>query len=134
LNDRRISVSHQTELSKALVAVGLAPNLSRDSNEIRSLIQLLMESQAVRRLGSAALNLCYVACGRLDGFWASSLKLWDIAAGVLIVREAGGVVSDLQGQDSHALGGALIAASTRPLQNRIGIALQNPPDDSPKGA
>lgn len=134
LNDRRISVSHQTELSKALVAVGLAPNLSRDSSELRSLIHLLLESQAVRRLGSAALNLCYVACGRLDGFWASSLKLWDIAAGVLIVREAGGVVSDIKGQDSQALGGALIAASTRHLQNRIGIALQNPPDDSPTGA
>jgi myo-inositol-1(or 4)-monophosphatase len=93
-----------------------------------------MESQAVRRLGSAALNLCYVACGRLDGFWASSLKIWDIAAGVLIVREAGGVVSDLKGQDSHALGGALIAASTRTLQDRIGIALENPPDNSPKKA
>jgi hypothetical protein len=51
-----------------------------------------------------------------------------------LLREAGGVVSDLQGQDSHALGGALIAASTRPLQNRIGIALQNPPDDTPKRA
>jgi myo-inositol-1(or 4)-monophosphatase len=134
LNDRRISVSHQTELSQALVAVGLAPNLSRDSYELRSLIHLLMESQAVRRLGSAALNLCYVACGRLDGFWASSLKIWDIAAGVLIVREAGGVVSDLKGQDSHALGGALIAASTRTLQDRIGIALENPPDNSPKKA
>ena len=129
LNGRPISASQQTELSHALVAVGLAPNLSHDSIEIRNLVDMLLECQALRRLGSAALNLCYVGCGRFDGFWAGSLKLWDIAAGVLIVREAGGVVSDLQGQDSHALCGALIAASTRELQQRISAVLNCPKGD-----
>ena len=119
LNDRTIQTSSQIELSRSLVAAGLSPNLREDSIEIRNLSRMLLASQGLRRLGSAALNLCYVACGRLDGYWGGTLKLWDIAAGVLIVREAMGVVTDFGGDDQRALGGALIAASTRQLQQQI---------------
>lgn len=119
LNDRPIRTSAQSELSQSLVAAGLSPNLKEGSVEIRNVNRMLLASQGLRRLGSAALNLCYVACGRLDGYWGGTLKLWDIAAGVLLVREAQGVVTDTQGDDQRALEGALIAASTRALQRQI---------------
>lgn len=123
LNDGTIQTSSQIELSRSLVAAGLSPNLREDSIEIRNLTRMLLASQGLRRLGSAALNLCYVACGRLDGYWGGTLKLWDIAAGVLIVREAMGVVTDFGGDDQRALGGALIAASTRQLQQQIALVI-----------
>ncbi len=119
LNDRPIAPSQRTEISQALVAAGLSPNLTRESPEIRNLVSMLLTSRSIRRLGSAALNLCYVACSRLDGYWGGTLQIWDIAAGVLIVREAGGVVTDYQGDDRGALDGALIATSTRQLQKQI---------------
>ncbi|MFM7517327.1 MAG: inositol monophosphatase family protein [Pirellula sp.] len=119
LNDRSIRTSAQSELSQSLVAAGLSPNLKEGSIEIRNVNRMLLASQGLRRLGSAALNLCYVACGRLDGYWGGTLKLWDIAAGVLLVREAQGVVTDTKGDDQRALEGALIAASTRDLQRQI---------------
>jgi len=119
LNDRPIRTSAQSELSQSLVAAGLSPNLKEGSVEIRNVNRMLLASQGLRRLGSAALNLCYVACGRLDGYWGGTLKLWDIAAGVLLVREAQGVVTDTKGDDQRALEGALIAASTRALQRQI---------------
>lgn len=119
LNDRSIRTSAQSELSQSLVAAGLSPNLKEGSIEIRNVNRMLLATQGLRRLGSAALNLCYVACGRLDGYWGGTLKLWDIAAGVLLVREAQGVVTDTKGDDERALEGALIAASTRQLQQQI---------------
>jgi myo-inositol-1(or 4)-monophosphatase len=119
LNDKPIHTSQENNLSMALVAAGLSPNLRQDSPEIQQVVRMLLACQGLRRLGSAALNLCYVACGRLDGYWGGTLKIWDIAAGVLIVRESGGVVSDFHGQDDQALGGALIAAATRPLQHSM---------------
>src|SRR3546814_5127165 len=69
------------------------------------------EVSGIRRFGSAALDLAWVAAGRFDGFWESDLKLWDVAAGILLVREAGGFISDFRGGDSAVERGEIIAAS-----------------------
>jgi myo-inositol-1(or 4)-monophosphatase len=73
--------------------------------------RFLSESRSVRRLGSAALDLCYVAAGRFDGFWEQGLHPWDIAAGVLLVREAGGRVTDLGGGDLDLRSGRILATN-----------------------
>jgi myo-inositol-1(or 4)-monophosphatase len=97
LNGRPIRASNCQRLSAAMVAVSFSPNVPRGSIEITRFIEVLHAAQATRRLGSAALNLCYLAAGRLDSYWATSLAAWDIAAGVLILREAGGIVTDIRG-------------------------------------
>jgi myo-inositol-1(or 4)-monophosphatase len=71
----------------------------------------LMRAQGIRRDGSAALNLCYLACGRFDGFWESHLSPWDMAAGVLIVREAGGRVTGFTGEEFHVEGPRILASN-----------------------
>jgi myo-inositol-1(or 4)-monophosphatase len=98
LNGRKIQVSITDSLIRSLLATGFPYDrkISQKNNLIH-FQNLLMASQEVRRDGSAALDLCYVACGRLDGFWELKLKPWDVAAGSLIVREAGGMISDFGG-------------------------------------
>lgn len=97
LNGKAIHTSAVRDLSQALVAASFAAKVEAQSKEIDQFVAALLHCQAVRRTGSAALNLCYVAAGRLDAFWALSTKAWDVAAGVLLVEEAGGVVSRLDG-------------------------------------
>jgi myo-inositol-1(or 4)-monophosphatase len=80
---------------------------------------MLYECQALRRLGSAALNLCYVAQGGLDGYWATSVKIWDIAAGVLVVREAGGIITSIDGQPLEIQEAKFIAAATEKLHKQM---------------
>jgi myo-inositol-1(or 4)-monophosphatase len=98
LNGRGIKVSDVADLDRSLLATGF-PYDVRESpvNNIAHFRHFLTRAQAVRRCGSAAMDLCYVACGRFDGFWELKLKPWDHAAGSLIVREAGGRVSDFDG-------------------------------------
>lgn len=97
LNGQRFEVSGETELEKSLLAVSFPPNLEADSPDLAAFLQVATRCQAVRRTGSAALNLAYVACGRLDAHWAHFIYPWDSAAGVLLVREAGGVVTASRG-------------------------------------
>ncbi len=98
LNNKRIRVSSTTTLVESLVVTGFPYNIrSNPDNAIQHFTNFLMEAQAVRRLGSAALDLCYVAAGRFDGFWEVSLNPWDMAAGVLLVQEAGGKFTDFRG-------------------------------------
>ena len=78
-----------------------------------------MRIQAFRRLGSAALNLCYVAAGRLDAYWAPRVHSWDVAAGVLLVREAGGVVSSQSGTEFDLFNPNIVAASNPPLHQSL---------------
>ena len=95
LNDRRLRVSGRRELSEAVIGCGV-PHLGRGDHG-RFLVQLrnvMSEVVGVRRMGAAALDLAYVASGRLDGFWEETLSAWDVAAGILMIREAGGFVSD----------------------------------------
>ncbi|MFH1407111.1 MAG: inositol monophosphatase family protein [Candidatus Omnitrophota bacterium] len=97
LNGRRITVSKTGKLKRALLATGFAYSLRRYNINLRHFKNFLMRTQAVRRAGSAALDLCYVACGRFDGFWELDLKPWDTAAGKLIVEEGGGRISSFKG-------------------------------------
>lgn len=98
LNGKPIHVSRVSTLIESMLVTGF-PYTVRDNPEeiIRHFGSFLVEAQAIRRLGSAALDLCYVAAGRLDGFWEASLNPWDMAAGVLIAEEAGGKFTDFRG-------------------------------------
>lgn len=97
LNRRRIAVSDVRRLRHSFLATGFSYGITRKDRNISHFRKLLPETMAIRRAGSAALDLCYVACGRFDGFWEMSLHPWDIAAGILLVREAGGRVTSLCG-------------------------------------
>lgn len=98
LNGRKISVTETVKLQEALLVTGFAYTRTDEDHKQMASQQLFMKfnnyCHGVRRDGSAALDLCYVACGRLDGFWEYGLKVWDVVAGSVIVREAGGLVSD----------------------------------------
>jgi myo-inositol-1(or 4)-monophosphatase len=97
LNDQKIQVSRAKRLADCLVSTGF-PSRKRSQNvNIHFYHQLAMATHGVRRGGSAALDLAYVTCGRLDGFWEFGLNPWDLAAGTVLVTEAGGVVSDMRG-------------------------------------
>ena len=102
LNGRRIHVSKVKSLRKSFLATGFSYGITRKDRNIVYFRKLLVATQAIRRAGSAALDLCYVACGRFDGFWEMNLHPWDSAAGHLIVGEAGGTVTRFDGRDySH---------------------------------
>jgi len=119
LNGRSIHTSRVSELSEALAAVGFPPSVQRDSPDLQVFLEAVLHCQAIRRTGSVALNLCYLAAGRFDLVWGFSTKVWDVAAGVLIIREAGGVVSGPDGgtfilEDAHFL-----AAANQPLHEQL---------------
>ncbi len=104
LNDRKIRVSERKELAGAILATGFAPReRARTGAQLDCIRELLRDAEDVRRGGSAALDLAYVAAGRVDGYFEAGLKPWDVAAGVLLVREAGGKVSDFRGASTGPL-------------------------------
>ena len=112
LNGRPIKVSPAEKLSKSLLVTGFPfRSLDRLDPYLASFRSLILASSGIRRDGSAALDLAYVACGRYDGFWEMSLSPWDVAAGSLLVREAGGVVTDFQGREDYLESGDIIAAT-----------------------
>jgi myo-inositol-1(or 4)-monophosphatase len=118
LNDEKIRVSRARRLADSLVSTGF-PSRKRSQNvNIHFYHQLAMETHGVRRGGSAALDLSYVACGRLDAFWEFGLNPWDLAAGTLLVTEAGGVVSDMRGQD-HSLKSAHLLVNNGLIHQEI---------------
>ena len=97
LNGRRVRVSTVDDLNSAMLCTGFPYNVRERPNFAREFANFTMTAQAVRRDGSAAIDLAYVACGRFDGFWEDGLNAWDVAAGVLLIEEAGGRVSDFNG-------------------------------------
>jgi myo-inositol-1(or 4)-monophosphatase len=97
LNGKAIKVSTAELLNDSLVATGFAYSLEGKASNMELFTRIMGKAQALRRAGSAALDLCYVACGRMDGFWELNLAPWDTAAGYLIASEAGGKVSTLDG-------------------------------------
>lgn len=111
LNDKRITVSAVSSVSHSLVATGFPYDMrdERDNN-VRDFCRIVGEVQGIRRMGVASLDLAYVACGRFDGFWEPGLAPWDVAAGYVLVREAGGTVTDYQGGE-FALDNRRIVAS-----------------------
>jgi len=112
LNGEPIRVSPTEKLSQALLVTGFPyRSLNRLDAYLASFRSLILGSSGIRRDGSAALDLAYVACGRYDGFWEMSLSPWDVAAGGLIVREAGGVVTDFLGREDYLTSGDIVAAT-----------------------
>ena len=113
LNDRRLRVSARRQLADAVIGTGM-PYLSRGDQPayVASLARVMATTSGVRRLGAAALDLAYVAAGRFEGFWEYGLSPWDIAAGLLLVREAGGFVSDLAGGQTMMTSGDVLAANS----------------------
>jgi myo-inositol-1(or 4)-monophosphatase len=124
LNGAPIQPSQCQKLEEAMVAASFPPQVTKESPEVQQFLEILVQSQSVRRLGSAALNLCYVANGRLDGYWANKLKPWDVAAGILIVAEAGGCLRGIRQQEYSVWGGELVAASTSYLSQELWGCLQ----------
>jgi myo-inositol-1(or 4)-monophosphatase len=99
MNGSSINVTQTTAMKESLLATGFPYNIHKDYKDVLALFeQMLTKAQGVRRPGAAAIDLCYVACGRFDGFWEQNLNPWDTAAGSLIVQEAGGMVSDYKGE------------------------------------
>jgi myo-inositol-1(or 4)-monophosphatase len=114
LNDRRMRVSSRRTLDGALIGTGIPFRDHRFVDQYLAMLKGLMRDTAgIRRPGSAALDFAYVAAGRLDGFWELGLSAWDFAAGALLVREAGGVVSDLAGGDRHFDTGNVVAGGIK---------------------
>jgi len=113
MNDSRIRVSDRRHMSESLYATGLPFSGRADlPDTLKDLAQLLPACAGVRRWGAAALDLAYVACGRYDGFWERNLKLWDIAAGLIIAREAGAIVEGVTPQATPEETGDVLCANS----------------------
>ena len=122
LNGKPIHVSPRVELRDILVGTGFPYNTSHVSDgHFAALRKVLMTTRGIRRIGSAALDLCYVACGRFGAFYEHTLNPWDIAAGALIVREAGGLVSDYGGEDQWLSKGEILATAPQFLPEMLEI-------------
>jgi len=114
LNDRPLRVSAAARLDRAMLATGFAYDVHRSlEDNLDHFAAFAKVVQAIRRDGSAALNLCYVAAGRFDGFWELKLHPWDVAAGILIVEEAGGRASDFSGRQSCASGREIVVSNAQ---------------------
>jgi myo-inositol-1(or 4)-monophosphatase len=119
LNGETLRTSDCQSLDTAMIAASFSPNVQRNSPEVARFVEVLHSCQSVRRLGSAALNLCYVGCGRLDGYWATSIKRWDIAAGMLVLLEAGGVITSLEGTPVDLGRPEVVATASVPLHSQL---------------
>ena len=115
LDGRKIRVSGNKDLDRSLIGTGFP--FRQADHEIGPYLEMLSKviknTSGVRRPGAAALDLCYVACGRLDAFWETGLQPWDLAAGTLIIREAGGIISSLDGGEKHMENGHVLAGTPR---------------------
>jgi myo-inositol-1(or 4)-monophosphatase len=127
LNGRPIRTSDVHELSAALVTASFAAKVGFPSREVDQFVAALTHCQAVRRTGSAALNMCYLAAGRVDAFWALSTHAWDVAAGTLLVQEAGGMVTGLDGQPFDLSLPHPVATANSVLHERFRALLVNAP-------
>lgn len=122
LNRKRIRVSGVRALKKSLLATGFAYNIrTAKKGNVENFWQFLKASQAVRRAGSAAIDLCYVACGRFDGFWELRLHPWDTAAGLLLVEEAGGKISKFNGSPYTVYDSEMLASNAKIHSHMIKI-------------
>ena len=112
MNGAPISVSTMNHLDHALLVTGFAYDIRETpNNNLNHFSRFALKVQGLRRTGTAALDLCYVAAGRFDGFWEVKLNPWDMAAGVVILREAGGVVTDFNGHPHSIYGHELVASN-----------------------
>lgn len=122
LNDRRMRVSSVSNLGDALLATGFPYKiLDQLDNWVKTFATFLRSTSGVRRAGSAALDLAHVAAGRFDGFWEAGLSQWDMAAGVLLIREAGGLVCDYDGGQDYLNTGNIVAANPKIFEDMMTI-------------
>ena len=122
LNGRRIRVSGCLGLENALLATGFPVRRKNEIDDyMRAFHDIIHRCAGVRRPGAAALDLAYVASGRVDGFWELGLSPWDIAAGALIIQESGGLVGDLCGGETHLSSGNIVAANAKVFRQLLGI-------------
>lgn len=130
LNERRIRVSKRIKMEEALIGTGFPFRKNADIDEyLKAFKAVALNTAGIRRPGSAALDLAYVACGRYDGFWEMGLSPWDMAAGALMVREAGGLVTDLTGGDAYLEQGSIVAGTPkmfRQLLTTVSPAARSP--------
>jgi myo-inositol-1(or 4)-monophosphatase len=131
LNQNRINVSQISELNEALLATGFPYDIhQRPRRVLAPFEELILLAQGVRRPGSAAIDLCYVAAGRFDGFWEPGLKPWDTAAGSIIVSEAGGRLSTYGGESFSPYQKTIVASNGRihdALRSAVNAALDGEP-------
>ncbi len=129
LNSRRIRVSGKSSLNEALLGTGFSVrNLQVIDGVMRVMRGVLPKVSNLKISGSAALDLAYVACGRLDGFWEQGIRAWDMAAGSLLVREAGGLVADFTGGQDHLERGDIVAANQRLFNELLTVVKTRFPD------
>lgn len=122
LNDRRIRVSRTHRLAVSLIGTGFPFKVIDHLDDwVAMFREILVRSSGVRRAGSAALDLAYVACGRLDGFWELGLQPWDMAAGCLLIQQSGGLVSDLHGNQEHLKTGDIVAGNAEIYQQLFDV-------------
>jgi len=118
LNGKKIKVSRTSKLSESFLATGFSYGITEKDRNIAHFRNLLVKTQAIRRAGSAALDLCYVACGRFDGFWEMNLHPWDVAAASLIVEEAKGEVTKFDGK-SYSINDKNILATNGRIHSQM---------------
>jgi len=121
LNGKPIRVSENKKLEESLLATGFAYNIEGKLANIKNFENMLKYAQAIRRAGSAAIDLCYVACGRLDGFWEFGLSPWDTSAGQLMIKEAGGKVTKLDNSKFDIYNKEILASNGIIHQEMIGV-------------
>ena len=123
LDEKRIKVSNENDIRKSLLVTGFPYNTSKSpQSELSIFSKVLSVDIPVRRIGSAALDLCWTACGRFDGFWEFNLNPWDVAAGTLIVTEAGGNITGLGGELYSIYGKQIVATNGLIHQDFINLA------------
>ncbi|NJD24249.1 MAG: inositol monophosphatase [Betaproteobacteria bacterium] len=122
LNDRRIRVSRRTRLQEALLGTGFPYRVFDHVDTYLAIFkELTSRTAGQRRPGAASLDLAYVACGRYDGFWEFGLSPWDIAAGALLISEAGGLISDLRGEADYLATGNVVAGTPKVFAPLLGV-------------
>jgi len=131
LNEHRIRVNTKRKLEDAVMGTGFPfSHTNLRQSYLRTFTSMINEVQDIRRMGSAALDLAYVACGRYDGFWEFNLKSWDIAAGILLIQEAGGISCDFNGGEHMLSEGNILATNPKllkPLLTTIHHAIYSNP-------
>lgn len=118
-DNKPIRASHCTRLDRAMVCCSFPPGVTRQDPAVLQFLNVLEQTQSLRRLGSAALNLCYLAEGCLDSYWATTVKAWDVAAGFLIAKSAGAVFSNLEGKEIDLWNPKFVGSSTPELHREM---------------
>lgn len=122
LNGNKIKMIKQKQLPNSLIGVGIGNKTKKDSDHyLKILPKFLNQEIDVRRTGSAALDCAYTACGRIDGYWGTNLSLWDMAAGAIMIEEAGGIVTDFEGKDNYLITGNMIAGDNIFAKNILSL-------------